>query len=70
MLARARFRPDQAEETAKALTEAPNAEVVTKADLTIALADLLKWMVGLLIAQGGVIVPLVKVPRWSRCFER
>ncbi len=33
----------------------------TKADIALLKADLLKWMLGALIAQGGLIVALVKL---------
>ena len=32
-----------------------------RADITAAKADLLKWVIGALIAQGGLIVTLVKL---------
>ena len=35
--------------------------LATKEDLAEVKADLIKWMVGALIAQGGVIVALLKL---------
>lgn len=35
--------------------------LVLKKDLEAVKADLLKWMIGALIAQGGVIVALIKL---------
>ncbi len=37
------------------------AEAALKTDIATVKADLLKWMIGALIAQGGLIVTLVKV---------
>ena len=34
----------------------------TRADVATLEADLLKWMLGAMIAQGGLIVALVKLP--------
>ncbi len=36
-------------------------EAATKANITALKAELLKWMFGALIAQGGLIVALVKL---------
>ena len=35
--------------------------LATRADIEAVKSDLLKWMIGLLIAQGGLIVALVKL---------
>ena len=35
--------------------------LAVKADMEALKADLLKWMIGALIAQGGVIVALIKL---------
>ena len=35
--------------------------LATKADIEAVKSDLLKWMIGLLIAQGGLVVALVKL---------
>ena len=37
-----------------------NANLATKADLAAVKADLLKWLIGALIAQASLIVALVK----------
>ena len=38
-----------------------NSNLTTKADIAALKAELLKWMFGALIAQGGLIVALVKL---------
>ncbi len=35
--------------------------LATKADIASVKADLLKWMIGALIAQGGLVVALIKL---------
>lgn len=38
-----------------------NLRLSTKADIVAVKADLLKWMIGAMIAQGGLIVALVEL---------
>ena len=38
-----------------------NLRLSTKADIAAVKADLLKWMIGAMIAQGGLIVALVEL---------
>lgn len=63
-LRRAGLSEEQAREFVHALRDA-QAELVTKVDLREALselkADLLKWLLPILLAQAGLIVTLVKV---------
>ena len=54
------FTEKQAEALANEQVHLLNANLATKADLLAVKADLLKWMVMAMIAQGGVIVALVK----------
>ena len=54
------FTEQQAETLADEHVTLLNANLATKLDLAELRADLLKWMIGLLIAQGGLIVALVK----------
>jgi hypothetical protein len=55
---------DQADAFIRAIADAQN-NLITKTDLEIALAnlkvDLIKWIAGLLLAQGAVIGALVKL---------
>lgn len=62
------FTEKQAETLAEEQVALLNANLVTKADLAAVRvdlaavkADILKWLVGALIAQGGLIVALVKL---------
>ena len=62
------FTEEQAETLAEEQATLLNANLVTKADLAAVRvdlaavkADILKWLVGALIAQGGLIVALVKL---------
>ena len=55
------FTEQQAETLADEHVTLLNANLATKLDLAELRADLLKWMIGLLIAQGGLIVALVKL---------
>lgn len=51
----------QAEVLADERVRLLNRDLATKANLFRVRADLLKWMLGALIAQGGLIVALVKL---------
>ena len=55
------FTEKQAETLANERVALLNADLATKSDLAAVKADLLKWLVGALIAQGGLIVALVKL---------
>ena len=55
------FTEAQAEVLADEQVNLLNSNLATKQDLEALKADLFKWMVGALIAQGGVIVALVKL---------
>lgn len=66
---KAKFSSEQAEQTASALAEAfgdwqDKQQLVTKADLAVALAeiktDLIKWLIGVSVAQGTLIIALLK----------
>jgi hypothetical protein len=58
------FSRTQAEGITEALKELDISPLATKADLEIALANqtvtLVKWMTGILIAQGALIVALIQ----------
>ena len=55
------FTEKQAETLADEHVALLNSNLATKADLASVKADLLKWLIGALIAQGGPIVALVKL---------
>ena len=55
------FTERQAETLAEEHVALLNANLATKSDLEAVKADLLKWLIGALIAQGGLIVALVKL---------
>ena len=55
------FTERQAETLADEHVALLNRNLATKADLAAVKADLLKWLIGALIAQGGLIVALVKL---------
>ena len=55
------FTEMQAETLADNYVALLNANLATKAALAAIKADLLKWPIGALIAQGGLIVALVKL---------
>ena len=55
------FTEAQAEVLADEQVNLLNSNLATKQDLESVKADLLKWMIGALIAQGGVIVALIKL---------
>ena len=55
------FTEKQAETLADEHVALLNSNLATKADLASVKADLLKWLIGALIAQGGLIVALVKL---------
>lgn len=55
------FTEKQAETLAEEHVALLNANLATKSDLEAVKADLLKWLIGALIAQGGLIVALVKL---------
>ena len=58
------YRLKWPEEDARAFLDAlatPTEHLATKEDLAEVKSDLIKWMVGALIAQGGVIVALLKL---------
>ena len=55
------FTEAQAEALADEQVTLLNSNLATKQDLEAVKADLMKWMIGALIAQGGVIVALVKL---------
>ena len=55
------FTEQQAETLADEHVALLNGNLATKADLAAVKADLLKWLIGALIAQGGLIVALVKL---------
>jgi hypothetical protein len=58
------FSRAQAEGITDALKELDSSALVTKTDLKIALADqiitMIKWMTGMLLAQGAFIVALIQ----------
>ena len=55
------FTEQQAETLADEHVALLNSNLATKADLAAVKAGLLKWLIGALIAQGGLIVGLVKL---------
>ncbi|MCY3819159.1 MAG: DUF1640 domain-containing protein [Gammaproteobacteria bacterium] len=55
------FTEKQAETLADEQISLLNANLATKADIADIKADLLKWLIGALIAQGGLVVALVKL---------
>ena len=55
------FTEQQAETLAEEHVTLLNANLATKTDLAAVKAELLKWLIGALIAQGGLIVALVKL---------
>ena len=55
------FTEEQAEALANEQVNLLNGNPATKTDIEALRADLLKWMFGALIAQGGLIVALVKL---------
>ena len=55
------FSLEQAEALAAEQVNLLNSNLATKADLAELKADLLQWMIGALIAQGGVIVALISL---------
>ena len=55
------FTEKQAETLADEHVTLLNADLATKVGLAELRPDLLKWLVGVLIAQGGLIVALVKL---------
>ena len=55
------FTEEQAEALANEQVNLLNGNLATKTDIEALRADLLKWMFGALIAQGGLIVALVKL---------
>ncbi len=55
------FTEEQAEALAVEQVNLLNGNPATKTDIEALRADLLKWMFGALIAQGGLIVALVKL---------
>ncbi len=54
-----------AKEIAEVLKDVTETNLVTKIDLDLALertkSDLIKWVAGLMIAQSGVIIALIKL---------
>ena len=56
------FTEKQAETLAEGHVALLNANLATKADMATVKADLRKWMLGAMIAQGGLVVALVKMP--------
>lgn len=58
-LAQNGFTERQAEVLAQEQVSLLDTHLATKADLETVKADLLKWMIGALIAQAGVIVALI-----------
>ena len=57
-LTRKGFTEEQAEALAEEQVNLINGNLATKADLESLKVELLKWMVGALIAQGGVVVAM------------
>lgn len=55
------FTEEQAEALAVEQINLLNSNLATKTDIEALRADLLKWMFGALIAQGGLIVALIKL---------
>jgi hypothetical protein len=59
------FTHEQAEGIAEVLTNSDVSQLVTKSDLEIALANqtisLIKWMTGMLLAQGALVVALIEL---------
>ena len=55
------FTEQQAEVLADEQVQLLNSNLATKADLFSVKAELLKWVIGALIAQGGLIVALIKL---------
>ncbi len=55
------FTEQQAEALAEEQMALLNGNLATKADIEAVKADLLKWTLGALIAQGGLVVTLVKL---------
>jgi hypothetical protein len=59
-LKEAGIAPEQAEAEARALAEALNAsDLATKADLLELKMDIIKWMVGLALAQVGLLIGIL-----------
>jgi len=58
------FSRTQAEGITEALKELDTSALVTKSDLELALANqtiiIIKWMTGMLLAQGALIVALIQ----------
>ena len=58
------FSHEQAEVVGEVLAEADLSSLATRADLKIALAEqtttMIKWMTGMLLAQGALIVALIQ----------
>jgi hypothetical protein len=58
------FTHAQAETIAEVLTGSDTSQLVTKSDLELALAQqtitLIKWMTGMLLAQGALVVALIQ----------
>ena len=58
------FSHEQAEVVGEVLAEADLSSLATKADLKIVLAEqtitMIKWMTGILLAQGALIVALIQ----------
>lgn len=54
------FTEEQAEALAEEQIAMLNANLATKADLEAVKTDLLKWLIGAMIAQGGLIVALIE----------
>ena len=55
------FTERQAETLAEEHIALLNANLATKADIEALKVEMLKWLLGALIAQGGLIVALVKL---------
>ena len=55
------FTGKQAEALAGEYVALLNGNLATKADIAALKADLLKWMFGAMIVQGGLIIALVKL---------
>ena len=55
------FTEEQAEVPAKTLKTIIDSELAKKDDIETSKVDLLKWFIGLLLAQSGMIAALVKL---------
>ena len=55
------FTEQQAEVLAEEQVNLLESNLATKTDLIAVKAELLKWMIGAMIAQGGLIVALVEL---------